>query len=43
MNTGWDGTFKGESCPLGVYFYMLSVKGPNGAMKVKSGSLTLIK
>ncbi|MFC2114151.1 PKD domain-containing protein [Bacteroidota bacterium] len=43
ISNGWDGTFKGESCPLGVYFYQLSARGPNGGKKVESGSITLLR
>ena len=40
---GWDGTYKGEKCELGVYMYSLQFfLGVNNKSIVKSGSITLI-
>ncbi len=33
----WDGTFKGEKCPAGVYYYMGRFDG------YKSGTITLLR
>ena len=43
INRGWDGRFKGEVCPLGVYYYHLSAKGPNGGGKGQAGSVMLLR
>ncbi len=42
-NQGWDGTFKGENCPLGVYTWTFAVEMGNGQIVKKSGDVTLIR
>jgi gliding motility-associated-like protein len=42
-DTFWDGTSKGEVCVQGVYLYRAIVTFKNGASKVLSGTLTLMK
>ena len=43
LNKGWDGTFNGEKCDLGVYFYSVIVAMPDGTQKTISGDVTLIR
>ncbi|MEO8148959.1 MAG: gliding motility-associated C-terminal domain-containing protein [Bacteroidia bacterium] len=40
---GWDGTFDGQPSPLGVYVYHVKVKGANGKILEKRGTVTLIR
>ena len=40
---GWDGTFKGEEAPLGVYTWTFEVEIPGGRYVIKSGDVTLIR
>jgi gliding motility-associated-like protein len=44
---GWDGTFNGQACPLGVYSYILRYSSSGEAIKKKSilkkGMVTLIR
>ncbi|MEM6263326.1 MAG: gliding motility-associated C-terminal domain-containing protein, partial [Bacteroidota bacterium] len=40
---GWDGTYKGNSCPEGVYVYHLQYQGIDGAIRRKQGTITLIR
>lgn len=42
-NVGWDGTFKGENSPLGVYTWTFVVEMGNGQIVKKSGDVTLIR
>ncbi len=39
----WNGTFKGENCPIGVYVYYGSVTLVNGEVKEFKGNVTLIR
>lgn len=43
--TGWDGTYKGSKCDLGVYFYQVSGKyGPGEHEKIfYTGDITLLR
>lgn len=47
IHSGWDGTFKGVNCPMGVYTYVIYFKKPEGkTMAEKSpyrGLVTLIR
>ena len=43
INKGWNGVFKGEDCPLGVYYYQIRLTGANGKKTTKSGTVTLLK
>jgi gliding motility-associated-like protein len=38
----WDGKYKGEKLPAGVYFYILSVYNDNIHTEKRSGSVTII-
>ncbi|WKZ74794.1 MAG: gliding motility-associated C-terminal domain-containing protein [Vicingaceae bacterium] len=38
---GWDGTFKGQPAPTGVYAYTLVATLPNGEVITKKGNVTL--
>lgn len=40
---GWDGTFKGENCPAGVYDYFLEGVCNNQKQILKKGNVTLIR
>lgn len=43
-NMGWDGTFKGEPQPVGVYSYVIDYKFiEDRRPKLKSGNITLIR
>ncbi len=42
-DTGWDGYFKGELMPMGVYVYRLELVYENGRREVKLGDVTLIR
>ncbi len=39
--TGWDGTFKGQPAPTGVYAYTLVATLTNGEVITKKGNVTL--
>lgn len=38
----WDGKYKGKSCPLGVYGYLLNYKFVGGSNELLKGDLSLI-
>jgi len=40
---GWDGQFRGEPAPEGVYTYQVFVDYPNGSSDRFSGDLLLIR
>ena len=40
---GWDGTYKGEKMPLGVYVWILDVDMFNGEHIRKTGDITILK
>lgn len=42
-NEGWDGTWKGEPAPLGVYSWYFVVEMGNGTIVKKSGDITLMR
>ncbi len=42
-NEGWDGTYKGEPAPLGVYSWYFVVEMGNGTIVKKSGDVTLMR
>lgn len=42
-NEGWDGTYKGEKAPFGVYTWTFVVEMGNGQIVKKSGDVTLIR
>ena len=39
----WDGTYKGEDSPSGVYFYQLIYLDSNGREQIQGGDVTLIR
>ena len=39
LNEYWDGTFRGQPCPIGTYVYQLKVD----ALTSQSGTITLIR
>lgn len=43
FNNGWDGTYKGESMPMGNYGYMAEVIDDAGEKQTKRGFFTLIR
>ena len=40
---GWDGKFKGEDMPSGVYIWHLNVEFSDGREEMFTGSTTLIR
>ena len=42
-NVGWDGTWKGEPAPLGVYSWYFTIEMGNGTTIKRSGDVTLIR
>jgi gliding motility-associated-like protein len=40
---GWDGTFKGQEAPVGVYAYVFKLTTSDGKQVQKSGNITLIR
>lgn len=42
-NAGWDGMFKGEPAPAGVYNYIIRLSSPQGFVRVLKGALTLVR
>jgi len=42
-NTGWDGKFKGEYAPVGIYFYRLQYSSFTGDTFTKTGSVMLVE
>ncbi len=42
QENAWDGTYKGERVPTGIYIYVLSIKGTNES-RIKKGNLKLIR
>lgn len=40
---GWDGTYKGENAPVGVYTWTFVVEMGNGQIIKKSGDVTLLR
>lgn len=41
--SGWDGTYKGELQPNGVYVYMLEAEFNDGTKTTKKGTITLLR
>jgi gliding motility-associated-like protein len=39
----WDGTYKGQPCPEGVYVYLIRYTGGNNLIKILKGNITLIR
>ncbi|MCX8080204.1 MAG: CotH kinase family protein [Bacteroidia bacterium] len=42
-NIGWDGRFKGEPCPAGVYAYLITYRNFNNEPVTLKGNITLIR
>jgi gliding motility-associated-like protein len=42
-NTGWDGKFHGEPCPVGVYIYIINYKHRFEVAGQLTGTVTLVK
>ena len=40
---GWDGTYKGNDCPVGVYYYIINAKGAEGKEYHLQGTIQLLK
>lgn len=40
---GWDGTYKGENLPPGVYVYVVEAEMENGTRKILKGDVTLLR
>ncbi len=43
INLGWDGTYRGEKMPDGVYAYVISVSDSKGNARTKKGAVTLLR
>ncbi len=43
VNGGWDGRYRGEEQPMGVYAYVLEVEYVDGSGETLSGDVTLIR
>ncbi|WEK18844.1 MAG: putative Ig domain-containing protein [Candidatus Pedobacter colombiensis] len=43
IQNGWDGTYKGEMQPNGVYVYYLEVEFNDGTKATKKGTITLLR
>ena len=43
IEAGWDGTYKGEPQPVGVYIYNIDAVNDKGIPFVKKGNVTLIR
>lgn len=43
LNNGWDGTYKGQPQPTGVYVYQAEITFTDGSKTVKKGTVTLIR
>lgn len=43
QKTGWDGTFKGQDAPIGVYVWVLDVDIYNNKSVRKTGDVTLLR
>jgi len=41
--TNWNGTYKGETCNIGVYLYQIKIELANGEIVDAAGHLTLVK
>lgn len=43
INIGWDGKYRGELCPMGVYVYIIKFENTNNYKTVQKGELNLIR
>lgn len=39
----WDGTYKGQPCDVGAYYYLLKIKNISGTDELKKGDVILIR
>ena len=39
----WDGTYKGKTCQMDAYIYMVQYKGFDNKRVIKSGTVTLLR
>jgi gliding motility-associated-like protein len=42
-NAGWDGNYKGQAQPTGVYGYLIRIAYPDGNIETYKGTVTLIR
>jgi len=42
VNLGWDGTYKGETVPVGSYGYVITYLSTDGTLMEKKGNVTVI-
>jgi hypothetical protein len=43
IDEGWDGNYKGNPQPMGVYIYMVDAVTNSGRRFTKQGNVTLIR
>jgi gliding motility-associated-like protein len=43
LHRGWDGTFRGDPAPEGVYIYWIYAAGSNSQVYSRSGNVTLLR
>jgi len=43
VNTGWDGTYKGEKQPVGTYVYVVEYRDLSGNLVQEGGDVTLLR
>lgn len=43
LSAGWNGTYKGQLQPMGVYFYAIKLRLKDGSEEVRKGSINLLK
>lgn len=42
-NNGWDGSFKGQPCDAGTYYFIIRIDNPNGQERALKGDIHLIR
>jgi PKD repeat protein len=43
LSSGWDGTFRGEDAPAGVYAYFMKIKFIDGTVQLFKGDVTVLR
>jgi gliding motility-associated-like protein len=43
LESNWNGTYKGEPCAIGVYFYVLNATSYSGREYNLNGTVTLLR
>jgi gliding motility-associated-like protein len=43
MQNGWDGTYRGQPQPNGVYVYIIDVIMKDGTQIMRKGTVTILK